>query len=344
MKPTEWGNTGLVTSAELASAQPHERLVGGRYVIGPVIGKGSSAVVCRAHDIRTGTSYAIKLFRPESTTSDRRRQRRELALLAGLRHPGLVRMHHGGSDGDDSYVVMDLVEGPTLAERLKAGPMDVEDVRRLGLRLAEAVAYVHSCGVVHRDVKPANVLLGNGSGARLTDFGIARAVDSTVATEVGCVVGTAAYLAPEQARGEEVGAPADVYALGLLLLEAVKGAREYPGPAVESATARLFRAPVVPDELPGGFSDLLRAMTAADPAERPSASVVAALLAASGPRTGPRHRRAARRSRRGLLGIAAAALAVGGGATAAVLTATDSAPIQVAPVNATPVASFGTGP
>jgi serine/threonine protein kinase len=179
------------------------------------------------------------------------------------------------------FVVTDLVEGPTLAERIASGPpLAPGAVRRLGAHLADALAYVHSAGIVHRDVKPANVLLGDGGRPRLADFGIARALEATAATADGCVVGTAAYLAPEQVRGEHVAPATDVYALGLVLLEALTGRREYPGAAVESATARLYRSPAVPEGLPAGLSTVLNAMTQDDPRRRPPAAAVAAALSA----------------------------------------------------------------
>ena len=152
-------------------------------------------------------------------------------------------------------------------------------LRDLGAQLADALAAVHAGGFVHRDIKPANVLLEDGHRPRLADFGIARALDATAATTAGCVLGTAAYLAPEQVRGEEIGPAADIYALGLVLLEAHTGRREYPGSALESATSRLYRKPALPDELPTDLSRLLGSMTAADPAERPGAGEVAGLLA-----------------------------------------------------------------
>jgi serine/threonine protein kinase len=127
-------------------------------------------------------------------------------------------------------------------------------------------------------VKPANILLDHGREPRLADFGIARALDGTVATATGAVAGTAAYLVPEQVRGELVGPPADVYALGLVLIEARTGRREYPGAMVESATARLYRSPVVPSGLPRNLTALLSAMTDPHPAARPSAADVAAAL------------------------------------------------------------------
>jgi serine/threonine protein kinase len=133
---------------------------------------------------------------------------------------------------------------------------------------------------VHRDLKPANVLLDESGQAHLADFGISRALDQTAVTTDGCIVGTAAYLAPEQVRGEFVGPAADVFALGLVLLESLTGRREYPGKAMESALARLHRQPTVPEGLPLGLSPLLAAMTDPDPALRPTAAQVAETLAA----------------------------------------------------------------
>jgi serine/threonine protein kinase len=266
---------------EAAALGDVPRVVAGRYELGSVLGAGSSAVVHRARDLRRGVEVAIKCFRPGGTERDLRQQRQEMALLARLDHPGLVRLHDGGLVDDCPFVVTDLVEGPTLAERIASGPpLAPGAVRRLGAQLADALAYVHAAGIVHRDVKPANVLLGTGGRPRLADFGIARALEATAATADGCVVGTAAYLAPEQVRGERVAPATDVYALGLVLLEALTGRREYPGAAVESATARLYRSPAVPDGLPGGLGTVLTAMTQDDPRRRPPAAAVAAALAA----------------------------------------------------------------
>ena len=266
---------------EPAAAGDEPCLVAGRYELGPVIGSGSSAEVHRARDLRFGTDVAVKRFRSGASAHDLRQQRREMEALAHLHHPGLVGLHDGGNENGRPFVVTDLVEGPTLAERISAGPpLAPGAVRRLGSQLAEALAHVHAAGIVHRDIKPANVLLGNGGRPRLADFGISCALDATTATANGCVVGTAAYLAPEQVRGEMVGPPVDVYALGLVLLEALTGRREFPGQAVESATARLYRSPVVPDGLPGGLGTVLAAMTRDDPRHRPSAAVVTTALAA----------------------------------------------------------------
>jgi serine/threonine protein kinase len=279
------GNGFAVTSEDHEVAEPPvaeaaPRLLEGRYELGPVIGVGSSAVVRRARDLRLRVLVAVKQFRPGGSLRELRRQRQEMRMLARLRHPGLVQLRDAGTTRSAAFVVTDLVDGPSLAERIHTGPpMPPGAVRRVGAQLAEALAYTHSCGVVHRDVKPANVLLDHGQ-AKLADFGIATSIDRIATTSDGSVAGTAAYLAPEQARGERVGPAADMYSLGLVLLEAMTGRREYPGPQAESALARLQRPPVVPDEIPADFAVLIRDLTRDQPDARPTAAEAAATLAA----------------------------------------------------------------
>jgi eukaryotic-like serine/threonine-protein kinase len=260
--------------------------IGDRYTLDSTLGSGSAAIVYAGRDLATGQRVAVKVYRAEGAARHRVEQHREIEALTRLRHPGLVALHGGGTEpGPDgrTYLVTELVDGPSLATRLAEGPVPVEDVRTLGAGLADALAHVHAGGFVHRDIKPANILLDRGGAPRLADFGIARALDGTIATATGAVAGTAAYLAPEQVRGERVGAPADVFALGLVLIESLTGKREYPGTMVESATARLYRRPAVPDGLPGDLAALLGAMTDPDPAVRPTAQAVAVVLAAGTP-------------------------------------------------------------
>ncbi len=259
-------------------------LLGGRYEIGALVGLGGTARVYRARDDVGDTTVAVKIFPAGSGAGPGGDGSQELAVLSGMRHPALVGVRDSGVDDEGRpFVVMDFVEGQSLAARLRDGVLSVPAAIRLGAVLADALAHVHARGIVHRDVKPGNVLLDGEGRPQLTDFGIARLVDATRVTATGLVVGTAAYMAPEQVRGEVVGPPADVYALGLLLLEAVTGRREFEGGALESAIARLHRDPVVPPEIPEPLGSAIRRMTATDPAERPAASGVAAVLRARPP-------------------------------------------------------------
>lgn len=303
-------------------------LVASRYRLGAVIGIGSSALVRAGCDERTGRRVAVKMIHAHAGVHERRQHDREVAALARLRHPTVVGLVDSGVHAGRPYLVTDLVDGPTLGEQIARGPLPAERVRRIGSALAGALAHIHESGLVHRDVKPANVLLTGDGRARIADFGIARGLHGAVETEAGTVVGTAAFLAPEQAQGGDVGPPADVYALGLVLLEALTARREYPGTAIESASARLHRDPVVPDGLPGSMSATLRAMTAADPAVRPSAAEVVRLFApappAPAPGGGARHRRPRSwSSPRPLVAVVTAL--VGGGAAAFALLGSPAA-------------------
>ena len=324
------GNAACVDERNVATAGADPAVVGGRYELGGLLGTGASAVVRRAVDRVTGRAFAVKLFHAGASAHDRRRQQREMRALAALHHPGLVALHDGGVEADRPYLVTDLVEGPTLAERIETGPLDPEEVRGIGARLADALAHVHDGGIVHRDLKPANVLLG-ADGPRLADFGIARALDGTAVTGTGFVVGTAAYLAPEQVRGEWVGPEADVYALGLVLLEALTGRREYPGVLVESATARLLRPPRIPKRLPFALDAALRAMTALDPAARPTAAEVAVVLAPGTKRRRGAHRRSVAGAASPRIAGAVTLVAVAAAVTAAVLPSTPPRPPDDAP-------------
>ena len=261
----------------LSAGRPDAR-VGGRYRLEGLVGRGGSAEVWRAEDEALGRSVAVKLV-TASGGEDAGRVGAEARLLARLSHPGLVPVYDAGTDeAGRPWVVMELVVGETLADAIARGPMPSQRVAEIGRVLAEALAYVHAQGLVHRDVKPANVLLGDEGRVRLTDFGIARLVDAAHVTATGLTVGTASYLSPEQVIGSHVGPLSDIYSLGLVLLECLKGEREYPGSAVEVALARLNRPPRIPASLPAGWPGLLEAMTSRESGPRPTASGAAAEL------------------------------------------------------------------
>ncbi|KDP92377.1 MULTISPECIES: serine/threonine-protein kinase [Clavibacter] len=264
-------------------------LLAGRYRISGLLGRGGMATVYRASDETLGREVAVKVFATDSADpGEVERQEGEVRMLAGLSHPGLVTLFDVGDDvvADRAlaFIVMEIVDGSTLADRMKEGPLPGPEVARIGGILSDALGYIHRRGVVHRDVKPANVLLARPEEddepavAKLTDFGIARLVDGTRLTSTGSIIGTVSYLSPEQALGEEVGAPTDVYALGLVLLECLTGRRTFPGTAAESTMARVVRDPEIPARLGASWVDLLSRMTRRDPATRPTAREVAAEL------------------------------------------------------------------
>ncbi len=257
-------------------------LLAGRYEVGRLVGSGGTARVYRAYDLQLEREVAVKIYDQGAVALDQRRRLREMSIQGSITHPGVVALLDSGTESGRTYLVMQLVEGENLAERLLGGPMPVAEVTALADGLAEALAHVHARRVVHRDLKPANVFL-SAEGPLIGDFGIAHALDTTHITGTGVVPGTAAYLAPEQVSGERAGPPADVYALGLILLECVTGRREYSGTMVEAAMARLTRPPRIPEGLPPSLAHTLRRMTRREPADRPTAAEVRELLHAPVP-------------------------------------------------------------
>ncbi len=263
-----------------------ERVFGGRYRVTGTLGHGGMATVYRAVDEQLGREVAVKVFRIGPVDhGERARAEAEIQTLATLRSPALVTLYDAALDDadGDSYLIMELVPGSDLATRLREGPLDPTTAARVGAQVADGLGAVHAQGIVHRDVKPANVLLErDGSHVKLADFGIALLRDASRVTGTGTVMGTAAYLAPEQVTAQEITGKADVYALGLVLLECLTGERPFPGSAIESATARLTRSPAIDQHLPTAWRTLLHVMTAQDPAVRPSAAEAAERLRALG--------------------------------------------------------------
>ncbi len=263
-------------------------LLGGRYAVGECIGRGAMADVHRADDVILGRAVAVKMLRtPDDGSNPAPRARVEMALLASLNHHSLVTLYDARIEpGMPSYLVMELIDGPSLAEELRRGPQDARTVALLAADLAGALEVVHAAGVVHRDIKPSNILLANDPlpgrprRAKLADFGVAHIADGARYTSPGFVIGTAAYLAPEQVRGAAPAPPADIYALGLVLREALTAQRAYPdATGIGAAMARLVESPEIPSWFGPQWSDLLTRMTASDPAERPTAHEVAVIAA-----------------------------------------------------------------
>jgi serine/threonine protein kinase len=285
---------GKVLSA--VSLSTSRDLLAGRYRLDGLLGTGGMGDVHRAWDTRLSRFVAIKLFRSSLDATASRRFDSEVRTLAGLSHPALVSVYDAGASDATPFVVLQLVEGRTLHDRIGDGPMTPDEVRDLGARLADALAYVHAHDVVHRDIKPSNILLDTADTAYLADFGLARLTGATRLTSTGELMGTAAYLAPEQVRGKDLGFPVDIYALGLVLLECLTGYREYEGTEVESAVARLHRPPDIPRTLPGDLVRLLTRMTALTPRRRPTALHCARVLGEGDGSTEPVRRTDVRKS------------------------------------------------
>ena len=266
------------------------RVLGGRYELQMLIGRGGMANVYRARDRELNRDVAVKVFRTGIEVPDEVARREvEVQLASSLNHPHIVGVYDVGTCDEDPldpcvFLVLELVEGLTLTHRIAGGPIASAEVAAVGAQLAEALAYMHAQGIVHRDVKPANVLLTvperaeDPVVAKLTDFGVARHLDSDRLTDVGMTIGTANYLSPEHVRGEDVGPPSDVYALGLVLLECLTGQVAYGGRGVEAAVARLHRPPTIPASLGPEWVALLQGMTASLPEQRPSAAAAASQL------------------------------------------------------------------
>ncbi|HEX7308924.1 serine/threonine-protein kinase [Lentzea sp.] len=252
-----------------------------RFVIGSLLGSGGMAEVYRAYDRATTSSVAVKIFSGPGLPDDELRLQREATMLASLDCPGIIPVYESGTVGRRPYFVMREITGGTLRQRMRE-PLPPRFVARVGGQIAAVLDHVHGLGVVHRDIKPSNILLDDTEKqAYLADFGLALVAEVTRVTTSGILVGTAGYLSPEQVRGSDVGPAADVYSLGLVLLECLTGRSEYPGGDAEAALARLARAPRIPVDLPLAWVSLLSAMTDMDAARRPTAAQCARSLDAA---------------------------------------------------------------
>ena len=207
---------------------PADGFVLGRYLLQRRLGAGGYGVVWQAWDERLERDVAVKVIPIEGDGPAPARAEREARVAAKLNHPGIVSLYEFGTDDEAVYLVSELVRGRTFAELLRGGGLSDRDVARIGIALCDALKHAHDKGVIHRDVKPQNVMVvaepAAGAGfAKLTDFGVAHLAGGDALTRTGDVVGTLAYMAPEQAEGERVTSAADVYALALTLYEGWTG-------------------------------------------------------------------------------------------------------------------------
>jgi serine/threonine protein kinase len=250
-----------------------------RFQIGELLGRGSGTEVYAAHDRLLRKPVAVKLFPAGPDPVACRRVADEARALHRLNHNGLVSVFDGGLHRSRPYLVMQLIPGQSLSERLRGGALSTGQVVPMAALLADALGHVHSKGIVHRDIKPSNIMLDEHGVPYLGDFGIALLADQTRLTRADEIIGTPAYLAPEQVRGSPLTPAVDVYALGLVVLECLTGQREYADAnKIKAALARLNHPPRIPTGLRVRLAQLLRRMTEEDPARRPTADVCASIL------------------------------------------------------------------
>ncbi|MEO8246589.1 MAG: Stk1 family PASTA domain-containing Ser/Thr kinase [Chloroflexota bacterium] len=266
------------------------RLINGRYRLIAPLGEGGMATLWRAVDEQLDREVAVKLLRPQYSADPgfARRFKQEARSAGSLAHPNIVSVYDYGQDGEDAatqYIVMQLVDGQDLSGLLRErGRLSVSDAVRIALGVAAALEAAHRRGIVHRDVKPGNILITDDGDVKVTDFGIARAVSETSMTVTGTTLGSVHYFSPEQARGDEVTGASDVYALGIVLYEMLTGRRPFEGDSAAGvALKRLTDDPPPPSEFNGNLPPALVAIVmrslARDIADRyPDAGAMAEAL------------------------------------------------------------------
>ena len=231
--------------------------------------------VRRGEDTRLGRPVAVKLLLDYGDPRSVARFQQEAQILARLHHPNVISVFDTGVDGGDRFIVMELVEGPTLRELLDTeGRLAPERAAEITSRLASALAFAHGKAVIHRDVKPSNVLLPPGGGVKLADMGIARLLSPEALTATLSVRGTALYISPEQVRGDRVDHRADLYSLGCVLFEMLSGRTPFEGDLAALSYAHTHtpapRVRSIDPTVPAAMDELVAAMLAKDPAQRPS--------------------------------------------------------------------------
>jgi len=308
-------------SIDIATLRPKlEAALGEQLRLGALLGQGGFAAVFRAHDPFLERDVAIKVLDPSLAVDAALEDQflHEARTIAAAEHPHIVPLYSAESTGGLLYLVMRLLPGRSLEDRIAEGKLPAAEAARIALQCAGALAAAHTVGVVHRDIKPANILLDASGNATVTDFGIALVTSRPARELLGSTAGTPHYMSPEQSLGEPVDGRSDVYALGIVLYEMLTGTRPFPGRNATEVIAQHISAPIPKvserePETPVALVRLVDRMLAKDPAGRPSAAeLVKEMGAASAPDAmlSPSQVRRRRWKRRGIYLAVAAAGAV----------------------------------
>ncbi|WP_330322277.1 serine/threonine-protein kinase [Streptomyces anulatus] len=257
------------------------RLVGGRYRLLARLGHGGMGTVWRAHDEVVDREVAVKEPRVPEHLGERehstvhQRMQREARAAARIDHPSVVTVHDVVVEDGKPWIVMELVRGPSLGDRLQEGTLDPREAARIGLAVLDALTAAHAIGILHRDVKPDNVMLGTGDRVVLTDFGIAQVEGEQQLTETGAFVGSPEYISPERVLGQRPGPESDLWSLGVVLYAAVEGMSPYRRSHTPATLQAVLSAePQVPARGTGAFGTLVMQLLRKDPAARPPAAEV----------------------------------------------------------------------
>ena len=285
--PPARSGTGQAGVSFLLTMQAGDTL--GPYHVSGKLGEGGMGAVFRARDTRLGRDVALKLL-PDSFSQEPDRVARftrEAQVLASLNHPNIATIYGLERLDHHQVIVMEVVDGETLEARLTRGPLSIEDTRRVGLQVAEALDAAHERGIVHRDLKPSNVIVRPDGTVKVLDFGLAKTQDAaslgsapsilpTVtgapATQAGIILGTAPYMSPEQARGAVIDRRTDIWALGCLLYESITGSRAFDGPTLSDTIALVLRSEPdwsrIPGAAPTALTGLVRRCLRKEPRQR----------------------------------------------------------------------------
>ena len=243
----------------------------GQYRILGQLGSGGMGVVYQAHDNQEGRTVALK-FLPQHLVHDTQARRRFMAearAASALKHPNVCTVHHIQDHDNRSFIAMEYVEGLTLKQRIQQSQISIEEALDVLYQAVQGLQAAHACGITHRDIKPANLMVNTNGKVKLMDFGVAKVHDSTEITTTGSMLGTAAYMSPEQTRGEAVDHRSDLWSMGVVFYEMLTGERPFQGDYVPSIIyAILHTEPPLPEDLPRPVQHILSRLLSKDPDKR----------------------------------------------------------------------------